>query len=263
MAITLRSRREIDKIREAGKVVAEVLQSIYKESKAGISTLELDKIADAICKEKGAVPSSRGVTSPYASRPFPGASCISLNEQVVHGIPSEKVILSEGDMVSVDFVAKLNGYCADSTITFGIGNISPNKQRLIDTTKRVLDIAISMIAPGVRWSEVAGAMQKEAESCGYSVVRDLVGHGIGTEMHDEPQLPNYVSRELKKNDIFLKEGMILAVEPMINEGTYHVTTLNDGWTVVTRDGKCSAHFEHTIAVVRSGSEVLTSRDIYV
>jgi methionyl aminopeptidase len=183
-----------------------------------------------------------------------------LNEQVVHGIPSDKVIIKEGDILSIDFGVRLEGYCADAAITIPIGEISQEKRRLMDITKSVLDIAIEKAAPSVKWSRIAGQMQKHAESAGYSVVKDFVGHGIGREMHEEPKVPNFVNRELLADDILLAPGMVLAVEPMINEGSAAVKTLRNGWTVVTKDRKCSAHFEHTIAINETGCEVLTVRN---
>lgn len=260
MAITLRSKREIELMSEAGRVVAKALLKIQECAKPGVSTAEMNRLATEVANEAGAKTLFKGVRSPYAKIPFPGAICASINEQVVHGIPSDKVLLSDGDIFSVDFGVMLNGYCGDSAITIPIGTVSPERQKLLDVTKRVLDVAIENIRPGIKWSAVARKMQATAEKAGFSVVRDLVGHGIGTEMHADPQVPNYVSRELLRNDILLREGMVLAVEPMVNVGSYHVKTLKDGWTVVTCDGKCSAHFEHTIAVVKSGSRVLTSRE---
>lgn len=260
MSIVLRSRREIDLMHDAGNVVAQVLSQISGFVKPGITTKEVDDLAVSVAHGLGAKCLFKGVRSPYAKRPFPGAICASINEQVVHGIPSDKVVLSDGDIFSVDFGVKLNGYCGDSAVTLAIGNVSEEKQRLMDVTQDVLQAAVDNIAPGVKWSEVARKMQLAAESAGFSVVRDLVGHGIGTDMHCDPQVPNYVSRELIKNDFLLKEGMVLAVEPMINVGKYGVKTLKDGWTVVTVDGKPSAHFEHTIAVVGNGCEVLTARE---
>ena len=189
--------------------------------------------------------------------PFPGVICASINEQVVHGIPSKQVMLKEGDILSIDFGVRLRGYCGDAAVTVAIGEISEENRRLMDITKEALDMAIAMAAPGVRWSKIAGEMQKMAESAGFSVVTEFVGHGIGTQMHEEPRVPNFVSEELLANDIVLAEGMILAVEPMINSGVSEVRTLKDGWTVVTSDGKCSAHFEHTIAITGRGCEVLT------
>jgi methionyl aminopeptidase len=258
MAITLRSRREIELIRKACEVVAKVLSKLQEVVKPGVSTAELDSLAERITREAGAEALFKGVVNPYAKRPFPGVICTSLNEQVVHGIPSETVKLREGDLLSVDYGARLGGYCGDAAFTVAVGATSTQKRRLIEITRQVLDIAISVSAPGVRWSQVAARMQACAESAGFSVVQDFVGHGIGTQMHEDPRVPNFVSDELLANDIYLREGMILAVEPMINMGTYAVRTLPDGWTVVTRDGKCSAHFEHTIAIVKDGCEVLTA-----
>jgi methionyl aminopeptidase len=258
MAITLRSRREIDLIRKAGVVVAKVLSKLKEVAKPGTSTAELDRLADRITRDAGAQPLFKGVVNPYAAKPFPGVICASLNEQVVHGIPSDGVKLRDGDILSIDYGNRLEGYCGDAAVTIAVGNVSADKLRLIDATRQVLDIAIASSKPGVRWSEVAAQMQAYAETAGFSVVQDFVGHGIGTEMHEEPRVPNFVSDELLANDIYLQEGMILAVEPMINMGTYAVRTLKDGWTVVTKDGKCSAHFEHTIAIVDGGCEVLTA-----
>jgi methionyl aminopeptidase len=189
--------------------------------------------------------------------PFPGVICASINEQVVHGIPSNQVTLKPGDILSIDFGARLRGYCGDAAVTVAVGEISAENRRLMDITKGALDLAIRMAVPGVRWSKIAGEMQRMAESAGFSVVTEFVGHGIGTQMHEEPRVPNFVSKELLANDIVLAEGMILAVEPMINSGVSDVRTLKDGWTVVTADEKCSAHFEHTVAITGRGCEVLT------
>jgi methionyl aminopeptidase len=166
-------------------------------------------------------------------------------------------VLRDSDILSVDFGIRLGGYCADAAITVGIGEISAENQRLLEATRRVLEIAIDCMSPGVKWSSIAGQMQKYAEGAGFSVVRDFVGHGIGRQMHEEPKVPNFVSKELLRDDIILAEGMILAVEPMINAGSKDVTTLKNGWTVVTKDGKYSAHFEHTIAITENGCEVMT------
>jgi methionyl aminopeptidase len=257
MAITLKSRREIELIREAGAVVADVLSKLQEVAKPGVSTAQLDEIALQRTQDAGAEALFKGVVNPYAKRPFPGAICISLNEQVVHGIPSENVKLADGDIVSVDFGARLGGYCADAAITIGIGEISESKRRLIDVTRQVLKMAIKKAAPTVKWSQIAGAMENYTKEAGFSVVKDFVGHGIGRKMHEDPKLPNFVSEELLANDIVLAKGMVIAVEPMINMGSADVRTLKDGWTVVTRDGKCSAHFEHTIAITENGCEPLT------
>ncbi len=247
-------------LRNAGAVVAKVLSKLEEYAKPGVSTAELDGIALEITHQMGAIALFKGVPCPCMDHPFPGAICASVNEQLVHGIPSKKVILKEGDILSIDFGVKLNGYCGDSATTFGIGKISPDRQKLLDVTKGLLEIAIENMAPGVKWSTIAGMMEEMAIRANFSIVKDYVGHGIGTEMHEDPKVPNFVSRELLRNDIVLKEGMILAVEPMVNMGKAAVKTLSDGWTVVTRDKKCSAHFEHTIAVVDGGCDVLTACD---
>ena len=257
MAITLRSKREIELMRKAGAVVANVLLKLKEISEPGVTTAHLDSVAMQMTADAGAEALFKGVRSSMSRIPFPGAICASVNEQVVHGIPSEKTRLKEGDILSVDFGVRLDGYCGDAAVTFPIGQIDQQKSRLIDVTKCILDIAIAESAPGVKWSQVASLMQQKAESEGFSVVTDFVGHGIGRQMHEEPKVPNFVSRELLQNDILLSEGMVLAVEPMVNAGSGAVKTLKNGWTVVTRDGKCSAHFEHTIAIVENGCEVLT------
>jgi len=257
MAITLRSHREIEALRQAGTVVARVLCKLKEITEPGITTAQLDKLASQITVEAGAEALFRGVRNPVAKFAFPGVICASINEQLVHGIPSPDVRLHHGDILSIDYGAKLAGYCGDAAITVAVGQISADKQRLLDITKRLLDIAIEKSAPGVKWSRIAGQMQECAESAGFSVVREFVGHGIGTEMWEEPKVPNYVSDELLANDIVLQEGLVFAVEPMVNMGTWAVKTLRDGWTVVTKDRRCSAHFEHTIAIVKNGCEVLT------
>jgi methionyl aminopeptidase len=257
MAITLRSRREIDLMRKAGAVVADVLLKLKEIAEPGTTTAWLDSVALQMTADAGAEALFKGVRSPVARIPFPGAICASINEQVVHGIPSEDAKLKNGDILSIDFGVRLNGYCADAAVTIAIGEISENRRKLMDVTKRVLNIAIEKSAPTVRWSQVAAEMQRYAESAGFSVVKDFVGHGIGRKMHEEPRVPNFVSDELLTNDIILAEGMVLAVEPMINVGTSAVRTLKNGWTVVTRDGKSSAHFEHTIVILKNGCEVLT------
>ena len=257
MAITLRSRREIELIRRAGAVVADVLSKLKEIAEPGVTTGRLNNVASQITADAGAEALFKGVRSPLSRIPFPACVCTSVNEQVVHGIPSETVVLKDGDILSIDFGARLDGYCADAAVTVAIGKVSENKRELIDVTKHVLDMAIEKSAPAVKWSRIAAEMQSYVESAGFSVVKDFVGHGIGKKMHEEPRVPNFVSDELLTCDIILTEGMVLAVEPMINAGTGNVRTRKDGWTVVTRDGKCSAHFEHTIAIVKNGCEVLT------
>lgn len=258
MAITLRSQREIEVMRRAGGLVAKVLSKLKEIAKPGISTADLDAVAQKMTGDAGAKALFKGVRSPHAKQPFPGAICASLNHEVVHGIPSEKAVLKDGDLLSVDFGVKLDGYCGDSAVTIAVGDIDQDQQRLLDVTEHLLAIAVSMARPGMLWSQVAGEMQRYAENNGFSVVRDFVGHGIGTEMHEEPKVPNFVSRDLLSDDIKLTEGLVLAIEPMVNAGTSAVKTLGNGWTVVTADGKHSAHFEHTVAVTEQGCTVLTA-----
>jgi methionyl aminopeptidase len=260
MSITLRSSREIEMLRNASSVVAKVLSKLKEQAKPGVSTAELDETALEMTRQAGAIALFKGFPCPYMDKPFPGGICASVNEQLVHGIPSKKVILKEGDILSIDFGVKLNGYCGDSALTIGIGQIVPERQKLLDVTQRLLDIAIEKMAPGVKWSSIARMMEETAKDAGFSVVKDYVGHGIGTEMHEDPKVPNFLSKELLRDDIILKKGMVLAVEPMVNMGKAGVRTLPDAWTVVTKDKKCSAHFEHTIAVVSDGCDVLTARD---
>jgi len=257
MAITLRSAREIELIRSAGAIVADVLSKLQKMAKPGVTTAQLDAVALEMTARAGAQALFKGVRNPQTRTVFPGAICASINEQVVHGIPSNEAVLKEGDILSLDFGVRLNGYCGDAAVTVAIGNISAQRRRLMDVTKQVLELAIANCAPSVRWSAVAGKMQQHAEAAGFSVVKDFVGHGIGTEMHEEPRVPNFVSSELLANDFVLERGMVLAVEPMINAGGEEVRTLKNGWTVVTRDSSPSAHFEHTIVIIDEGCEVLT------
>jgi methionyl aminopeptidase len=246
-------------MRQAGAVVADVLSKLQKVAEPGRTTAYLDRLALQMTAAAGAEALFKGVRNPQARQPFPGAICASINEQVVHGVPSEAAVLRAGDILSIDFGVRLNGYCGDAAVTVAIGRITPADAKLVHTTREVLEIALTGIRPGVRWSQIAGQMQRHAEAAGFSVVRDFVGHGIGTKMHEDPKVPNFVSDELLADDIVLAEGMVLAVEPMINAGTSAVRTLGNGWTVVTRDGGYSAHFEHTVAVVKGGCDVLTRR----
>jgi len=228
-------------------------------AKPGVTTAELDSVALDMTARAGAQALFKGVRSPQARTPFSGAICASINDEVVHGIPSSDAVLKEGDILSIDFGVRLDGYCGDAAVTIGIGRISRRRRTLLDVTRQVLRLAIANCAPSVKWSYVAGKMQEYTEAAGFSVVKDFVGHGIGREMHEEPRVPNFVSSDLLANDFVLERGMVLAVEPMINAGSEDVRTLKNGWTVVTRDSKCSAHFEHTIAITNEGCEVLTTK----
>lgn len=256
MAIELKSKDDLKKMRAAGRIVKKVLDHCREICQPGITTRQIDEAGAEVIKANG----GRGLFKNYPTyKPgegFPANLCISVNEQVVHGIASETVI-RDGDVVSVDCGVKLDGWCGDSATTIMVGNVSSEVRRLCDVTKHVLDIAIENMRPGRKWSQVARLMQSYAEQEGFGVVKDFVGHGIGRSMHEDPKVPNFVSRDLLRNDIELREGVTLAVEPMCNLGGSNVITLKDGWTVVTTDRKPSAHFEHTVAVTAHGSEVLT------
>lgn len=256
MALVLKSKEQIEKMRAAGRVVHQVLEHCRSICKPGITTRDLDEQAYEVFTAAGA----RGLFKNYPTyRPgegFPSNLCISVNEVVVHGIASDRVI-REGDIVGVDCGVQLDGWCGDSATTIMVGAVKPEVRRLCEVTRHCLELAIDNIKPGRLWSQIARLMQNYAERQGMSVVRNYVGHGIGQKMHEEPQVPNYVSRETMRNDIVLKEGVVLAIEPMCNLGTAETLTLADGWTVVTADRKPSAHYEHTVAVTAHGADVLT------
>lgn len=256
MAIRLKTPQQIEKMRSAGSIVNAVLNRLGEIVAPGVTTEELDAEADRLCRELGGICLFKGVPGRGHAGPFPGNICASLNEVVVHGIPSKRAI-RDGDIVSVDFGVKLEGWCGDAATTFVVGRPQPKVQQLVDVTRNTLELAIRMCRPGEKWSTVARAMQDYVEGEGFSVVREFVGHGIGQEMHEEPKVPNFVSRELQARDILLSEGLVLAVEPMVNMGSPGVAYAPDGWSVVTRDGKPSAHFEHTVAITAKGVTVLT------
>lgn len=226
-----------------------VLDVLRTSIAPGMTTMDLEKIAEAKIAEAGAVPAFKGYHD------YPCVLCTSVNSEVVHGIPSAKRVLRDGDVVSIDCGLILDGYYADSAITLPVGKISESAASLLDTTKRSLQAAIETVKPGATLGDVGAAVQEVVESAGFSVVREFVGHGIGTQMHEEPQIPNYGRRG---QGIKLREGMVLAIEPMVNAGEHKVRVLEDGWTAVTVDGSLSAHFEHTIAVRAEGAEVLTA-----
>jgi len=245
--IILKSDRELAYLRDAGKIVAKTLDEIRKAVCPGITTMELDRVAEKFIKSCGAIPAFKGYHG------FSGNICASVNEQVVHGIPGSRK-LKNGDTISIDVGAVINGYYGDAAITVPVGEIDPEVQRLLDVTEQSLYKGIEKAIAGNRLGDVSHAIQEYSEAYGYGVVRDFVGHGIGRSMHEDPQIPNY---GLPGRGPRLKPGMTLAIEPMINMGTYEVRTLNDGWTVVTADGSRSAHFEHTIAITLDGPEILT------
>jgi len=242
-------------MREAGRLVALVLQAVAEAARPGVTTGELNALAEEMITAAGAEPLFKGVRSSQASFPYPAALCTSVNEEVVHGIPGPRR-LKEGDIVSIDCGVRVDGYCGDAAITVAVGRVRPEAERLIRVTREALEIAVQQIRPGRRWSEVARQIQRHVERNGFSVVREFVGHGIGRSLHEDPKVPNFV--EPRQRTFTLEPGMVLAVEPMVNMGSPDVCYAgDDGWTVVTRDGQWAAHFEHTIAVTDHGSEVLT------
>ncbi|NLU53648.1 MAG: type I methionyl aminopeptidase [Clostridiaceae bacterium] len=251
--IVLRSQRELDKLRRAGEVVAKVHQRMAELIAPGITTLELDRAAEEVIRKAGAIPSFKGVPCPYGGIDFPGSICASINHQVIHGIPG-KTVLRDGDIISIDVGAILDGYHGDAARTYPVGNISQEAKDLIFHTEEAFNRGMACAVEGKRIRDISTAVQEYAESHGYSVVRDFVGHGIGTEMHEEPQIPNYRTAERGPR---ILNGMVLAIEPMINIGTWKVKVLDDKWTVVTADGKLSAHHENTVAVTPKGPEILT------
>lgn len=245
--IILKSEREIQSMRDAGRIVAQTLAELKTAIKPGVTTLELDQIAEDFIIKQGAQPAFKGYQG------FPASICSSVNEQVVHGIPGLKK-LKNGDTVSIDIGTILNGYYGDAAFTFPVGEIDAQVQQLLTVTEQSLYKGIEQAIAGNRLSDISHAVQTHAEQYGYGVVRDYVGHGIGRNMHEDPQIPNYGT---PGHGPRLKPGMALAIEPMINMGTHVVKVLKDGWTVVTADGKPSAHFEHTVAITPDGTEILT------
>jgi methionyl aminopeptidase len=249
--VTRKSRREIEKMRQAGRIVAEVLALVESELKPGVSTAHLDRLAERHIRSAGAVPSFKGYG--HRSNPFPASLCISLDEEVVHGIPGERTI-REGQIVSVDAGAIYDGWHGDGARTFLVGSPSNGVSELVDTTRVAMMAGIAAAVPGAHLADISAAIEDVARPHGYGIVRQFVGHGIGTEMHQEPQVPNYRTgvRGMK-----LVPGICLAIEPMLTLGTGDVEVKPDGWTVVTSDGSLAAHFEHTIAVTDEGPWVLT------
>ncbi len=245
--IILKSEREINYLRDAGRIVAETLVEVKKAVKPGVTTLDLDRIAEEYIKGHGAIPAFKGYHG------FTGNICSSVNEEVVHGIPGLRK-LKTGDNVSIDIGAVINGYNGDAAITVPVDEVDAEVQKLLDVTEESLYKGIEQAVIGNRLSDISHAVQVHAEQYGFGVVRDYVGHGIGRSMHEDPQVPNYGDPGRGPR---LKAGMTLAIEPMINLGTYEVKTLDDGWTVVTLDGKRSAHFEHSIAITDGKPEILT------
>jgi methionyl aminopeptidase len=249
MPIIIKSDEEIALMREAGRVTGEVLELLAEAVRPGITTQDLDRIVKHEYKRRNVVPTFLGYLG------YPAYVCVSVNDEIVHGIPGRRV-LQEGDVVSIDLGATINGFVGDSALTIGVGKIDPEAQRLIDITYESLWKGIQAARPGARLGAISNAIQSHAEAAGYSLVREYVGHGVGREMHEEPQVPNY--GPIERGPV-LRKGMVLALEPMVNVGDWRTRKHDDGWTVSTLDGSLSAHFEHTIAITDGEAEVLTLR----
>ena len=247
--IIKKSPAEIEAMKEAGRISAKVLREVGARVRPGVSTLELDHLAETIIRLEGGIPAFKG----YGG--FPGSICASINEQIVHGIPSAEVILKEGDIISIDTGAIVDGWVGDNAWTYPVGTISEEKKRLLEITEKCMWAGLDAARPGNHLGDIGAAVQEIAEAEGYGVVREYVGHGIGRNMHEDPNVPNYGRRH---TGIRLEPGMVLAIEPMINIGTYKTRQMPDGWLVVTRDGKPSAHFEKTVAITEDGPLILTT-----
>ena len=248
--IELKSRRELELMRRAGHILADVVDALRAAVRPGVSTLELDEEVESFIRARGASPAFKGY------RGFPATVCVSLNEEVVHGIPSAHRRLKEGDIVGLDLGCIVEGYYADRAFTLPVGDIPPRVQALLDVTRRSLELAVEQCHAGGRLSDISHAVQRHVEGEGFAVVRAFVGHGIGRALHEDPQIPNFGD---PGRGPVLRPGMVLAVEPMVTMGSWEVKILDDGWTAVTRDGSLAAHFEHTIAITEGDPEVLTSR----
>jgi methionyl aminopeptidase len=246
--IELKSNREIDIMKENGKILAEALRYLGEKMKPGMKTKDLDALAEEFIEKHDAIPAFKGY------RGFPSNICVSINNEVVHGIPGER-ILKKGDLVSIDLGVLKNGYYADGAFTFSLGDLKSEAQRLIQVTQDALNLGIQKAVSGKNLSDISHAIQSYVEGNGFSVVRELVGHGIGKRMHEEPQVPNFGR---PGEGPLLEQGMVLAIEPMVNSGSFEIKTLEDEWTVVTCDGSLSAHFEHTIAITENGALILTT-----
>jgi methionyl aminopeptidase len=249
--IALKSPREIEIMRRANIIVAEVLKELAQKVVPGVTTLELDELAEARTLQKKALPAFKGYS--VAGRVFPRSLCVSINEEIVHGIPSNRT-LREGDIVGLDFGVIYEGFYGDSAVTVGVGKVSEEANRLLEVTERSLYAGIEQLRVGKRLGDLGAAVQQVAESAGFSVVRAFVGHGIGKRLHEEPPVPNFGEPD---RGIRLKEGMVLAIEPMVNAGGYEVEIKEDGWTAVTKDGSLAAHFEHSVAITKNGPYILS------
>ena len=249
--ILVKTADEIKIMQDANQIVAETLSMLLDVTEPGITTFELDKMAEELCLKRKSIPAFKGYHG------FPSSLCVSINEEVVHGIPSRKRKLKKGDVLSVDFGVCYKGFYGDSAVTIPVGKIKKPIHELLRVTRESLMLAIEQVVPGNRISDISRAVQTHAEKYGFSIVRQFVGHGIGTSLHEGPEVPNFVSKGQSPR---LLEGMVIAIEPMVNLGTHKVKVLRDGWTVITADKKVSAHFEHSVAVTADGPLVLSARD---
>lgn len=251
MKVYYKTKSEIEKIRIASRIVSDILDILEGCCRVGVSTFELNEVAERELKKSSAIPAFLG----YSSPPYPAVLCTSINDVVVHGIPRRDHILMDGDIIGLDFGAFFGGFCGDSARTVLVGNVSEQARKLVWAAHESLQLGISKAVPGARLQDVGWAIQSLVEPIGFSVVRKFVGHGIGRAMHEDPQVPNYGE---PNKGLRLKVGLVLAIEPMVNAGTSEVDVLDDGWTAVTRDGKLSAHFEHTVAITENGPLILSS-----
>lgn len=256
MPIILKSKREIEVMRRAGVIVHRILRLMGQAIRPGMTTRELDQIAGDEMKRSNVTSSSQWYPTYKQGEGFPGFTCISVNEEVIHGVPGPRK-LKEGDIVSVDVNVFLEGWVADTAFTFSVGKVSPKVQKLLDATQGALALAIEHAKPGKRWSDIARLMQWNVEQAGFNVVREFVGHGVGRSMHEDPKVPNFVEPESGRGDFVLRPGMTIAVEPMVVMGRREVVLLEDNWTVVTEDRLPAAHFEHTLAITENGVDILT------
>ena len=254
MKIFLKTEDEIELMRQANQLVGKTLGELAKNIKPGVTTLQLDKIADEFIRDNGAIPTFKGFPNPYGG-PFPASICTSVNEVVVHGVPQAETVLKEGDIISVDCGTLLNGFCGDSCYTFCVGEVNAETKELLRVTKESLYKGIEQAVAGHHVGDISSAVQEHCEAHGYGVVRELTGHGIGHEMHEDPPVPNYGRRG---NGVMLKANMCIAIEPMITMGSREIGLMPDRWSICTRDGKPAAHFEHTIAVRKGKAEILSS-----
>ena len=254
--IIRKTAAELEKMRRSGLLVSRILSELARMVGEGVSTYELERVAEKMIQDAGARPAFKGYYVPAVGARYPYVLCTSVNDEVVHGMPLPKRLLKKGDVVSIDTGVELDGYFGDSAVTVPVGEVNERSRQLLAVTQEALQLAIEKVRPGNRLFDVCGAVERHVVTNGFSVVREYVGHGIGTSLHEEPQIPNYVDR--KNENPRLKEGMVLAIEPMVNAGRGETRVLADGWTAATKDGSYSAHFEHCVAVTSNGPWVLTS-----